>query len=151
MLNYSRALPALAVGLLWIQADLPAQMQDKPRMDRLTVETYLDMETVADPQISPDGAQIIYTRGWIDKMNDKRESALWIMNVDGSRNRMLVKGSGAKWSPSGDRIAYTAQGEPKGMQVFVRWMDAEGATSQVTRVDQTPSAIAWSPDGRRTR
>jgi dipeptidyl aminopeptidase/acylaminoacyl peptidase len=149
MLNYSRALSALAVGLLWIQADLPAQMQDKPRPDRLTVETYLDMETVADPQISPDGAQIIYTRGWIDKMNDKRESALWIMNVDGSRNRMLVKGSGAKWSPSGDRIAYTAQGEPKGAQVFVRWMDAEGATSQVTRVDQTPSAIAWSPDGKQ--
>jgi hypothetical protein len=40
MLNYSRAVPALAVGLLWIQSDLPAQMQDKPRMDRLTVETY---------------------------------------------------------------------------------------------------------------
>ena len=26
-------------------------------------------------------------------MNDKRESALWIMNADGSRNRFLVKGS----------------------------------------------------------
>jgi dipeptidyl aminopeptidase/acylaminoacyl peptidase len=149
MLNYSRALAALAVGLLWIQVDLPAQVQDKPRTDRLTLETYLDMETVADPQISPDAAQIIYTRGWIDKMNDKRESALWIMNFDGSRNRMLVKGSGAKWSPSGDRIAYTAQGEPKGTQIFVRWMDAEGATSQVTRIDQTPSAIAWSPDGKQ--
>jgi dipeptidyl aminopeptidase/acylaminoacyl peptidase len=149
MLKCSRVLVALAVGLLWIQVDLPARVQEKPRPDRLTLETYLDMETVTDPQISPDGTQIIYTRGWIDKMNDKRESALWIMNVDGSRNRMLVKGSGAKWSPSGDRIAYAAQGEPKGPQIFVRWMDAEGATSQVTRVEQTPSAIAWSPDGKQ--
>ena len=85
------------------------------------------METVSDPQLSPDGRQIIYTRGWIDKMNDKRESALWIMNADGSKNRFLVRGSGARWSPTGDRIAYTAQGEPKGSQIFVRWMDAEGA------------------------
>jgi dipeptidyl aminopeptidase/acylaminoacyl peptidase len=26
-------------------------------------------------------------------------------------------------------------------------MDAEGATSQITRVEQSPSAVAWSPDG----
>ena len=72
-------------------------------------------------------------------MNDRRESALWIMNADGSRNRFLVNGSGARWSPTGDRIAYVATGEPKGTQIFVRWMDAEGATSQLTRVDQSPS------------
>ena len=118
-----------------------------PRTDRLTLETYLDMETAGDAQLSPDGSQIIYTRGWVDKLNDKRESALWIMNADGSRNRFLVKGSGARWSPNGDRIAYTAPGEPRGSQVFVRWMDAEGASSQVTHVEQAPSGIAWSPDG----
>ena len=27
-----------------------------------------EFETVSDPQISPDGSQIIYTRGWIDKV-----------------------------------------------------------------------------------
>ncbi len=121
--------------------------EEKPRTDRLALETFLEMESVSDPQLSPDGSQIIYTRGWVDKMNDKRESALWIMNADGSRNRFLVKGSGARWSPSGDRIAYTAQGEPRGTQLFVRWMDAEGATSQLTRVDQAPTGHAWSPDG----
>ena len=115
--------------------------------DRLTLDLYLEYETVSDPQLSPDGAQIIYTRGWIDKMNDKRESSLWIMNADGSRNRFLVRGSSARWSPTGDRIVYTAQGEPKGSQIFVRYMDAEGATSQITRVDKSPSSVAWSPDG----
>jgi dipeptidyl aminopeptidase/acylaminoacyl peptidase len=124
-----------------------AQQPTDNRSNRLTMDTYLEMETVSEPQISPDGTQIIYTRGWIDKVNDRRESALWIMNADGSRNRFLVKGSGARWSPTGDRIAYTATGEPKGSQVFVRWMDAEGATSQITRVDLSPSDIAWSPDG----
>ena len=117
------------------------------RTDRLTLETFLEMETVTDPQFSPDGTHILYTRGWVDKINDRRESALWIMNADGSRNRFLVKGSNARWSPSGDRIAYISQGEPRGSQVFVRWMDAEGATSQVTHVEQAPGGLAWSPDG----
>ena len=138
---------AFAIACVPVLLLRPAVAQEKSRPDRVTLETYLDMETVSDPQLSPDGGQIIYTRGWIDKMNDRRESALWIMNADGSRNRFLAKGSGARWSPGGDRIAYTAPGEPKGSQIFVRWMDAEGATSQVTRVDQSPSAIAWSPDG----
>jgi len=139
---------AISTAVSGLQAGAPdSQANDTPRTDRLTLETFLEMETVADPQLSPDGTQIIYTRGWIDKMNDRRESALWIMNADGTRNRFLGKGTGARWSPSGDRIAYVASGDPKGSQIFVRWMDAEGATSQVTRVDETPSSVAWSPDG----
>ena len=117
--------------------------------DRLNLDLYWEFETVSDPQLSPDGAQIIYTRGWIDKVNDKRESSLWIMNADGGKSRFLVRGSNARWSPSGDRLAYTAQGEPKGSQIFVRYMDAEGAISQVTHVEKAPSAVAWSPDGTR--
>src|ERR671923_1930621 len=136
-----RLLTAFAIALLSAAA-LVAQSND-----RLTLDLYLEYETVSDPQISPDGSQIIYTRQFVDKQNDRRESALWIMNTDGSKNRFLVRGSNARWSPSGDRIAYTAQGDPKGNQIFVRYTDAEGATSQVTRVEQAPSALAWSPDG----
>jgi dipeptidyl aminopeptidase/acylaminoacyl peptidase len=149
MLKRTRVCAFLAVclPLLTIAPTGAQRPADTPRTDRLTLETFLEMETAGDPQLSPDGTQVIYTRGWVDKLNDRRESALWIMNADGSRNRFLTKGSGARWSPSGDRIVYTAPGEPKGSQIFVRWMDAEGASSQVTRVDQSPSAIAWSPDG----
>src|SRR5690606_15840254 len=98
--------------------------------------------------LSPDGKQVIYTRSWIDKMNDRRESSLWIMNVDGTRNRFLTKGSNARWSPDGSRIAYTAPGEPSGTQIWVRYMDAEGATTQITRLTETPGNIEWSPDGK---
>ncbi len=154
MQKRTSAAAVLLVGLFLARADVPVAQsaQDGARAaknDRLTLDLYLDMETVSEPQLSPDSSQIVYTRGWIDKVNDKRESALWIMNADGSRNRFLTKGSGARWSPSGDRIAFTTPGEPKGAQIFVRWMDAEGATSQVTRVEQTPSAVTWSPDGKQ--
>src|SRR5262245_26067649 len=133
-----------AVALASLPTLLTAQA---PANDRLSLDLYLEYETVSDPQLSPDGAQIIYTRGWVDKQNDRRESSLWIMNADGSKNRFLVRGSGARWSPTGDRIVYTAQGEPRGSQIFVRYMDAEGATSQITRVEKAPSTVAWSPDG----
>jgi dipeptidyl aminopeptidase/acylaminoacyl peptidase len=116
--------------------------------DRLTLDAFLEWERVSGPQIAPDGRQIVYTRGWVDKVNDRWESSLWIMNVDGGRNRFLIDGSGAQWSPDGTRIAFTARGEPQGNQIFVRWMDAEGATSQITRVEDSPSGLAWSPDGK---
>jgi dipeptidyl aminopeptidase/acylaminoacyl peptidase len=114
---------------------------------RLTLADYLDLEDVQAPRLSPDGRQIIFTRRWIDKLNDRWESSLWIMNADGSRLRFLVNGSDAQWSPDGSRISYVAQGDPSGSQIFVRWMDAEGAVTQVTRVSQAPSDLEWSPDG----
>ncbi len=114
----------------------------------LTVNHYLDWEQVSEPQLSPDGAQIVYTRTWVNRLEDRWDSGLWIMNADGARNRFLTKGSNARWSPDGTRIAYFADGDPKGTQVFVRWMDAEGATSQITRVTESPSDLRWSPDGK---
>ena len=140
-----RALLA-AAALVLVFPRAAAAQEDADRW--LTLDLYLEMESVSDPQIAPDGSQIIYTRSWIDKLNDRRESALWIMNADGSKNRFLTDGSSARWSPDGTRIAYLARGEPKGTQIFVRWMDAEGATTQITRVEETPSSIRWSPDGR---
>jgi len=134
---------------LWLFVCLPALLPAQTKKDRLALEDYMDFEWAASPKLSPDGRRIVYTRQWVDKLNDKRESALWIMNSDGSKNRFLVEGSGAQWSPTGDRIAYTAPGKPKGTQIFVRWMDDEGAVTQITRLDQAPSAITWSPDGRQ--
>jgi dipeptidyl aminopeptidase/acylaminoacyl peptidase len=136
----------MLVILVFVPAALNAQ--NPVANNRLTLENYLDLEGVSNPRISPDGMQIIYTRQWVDKVNDRRESSLWIMNSDGSRNRFLVDGSNAVWSPNGDRIAFTATGKPRGSQIFVRWMDAEGATSQITHLDKSPGNIAWSPDGQ---
>lgn len=141
-------LSRLALALVFVPSVLIAQQRRQaPSADRLTIADYMSWEDVGNPQLSPDGRQIIYTKSWIDAVNDRRKSALWIMDADGSRQRFLVEGSGAQWSPDGTRIAYTADGEPSGNQIYVRWMDAEGATSQITRLGESPSGIAWSPDG----
>ena len=121
--------------------------QQRPQ-SKLSLEQYLDWRDVQNPQLSPDGSQVIYTRRWIDKMNDRWETSLFIMNADGSHQRALVQGSDVKWSPDGKRIAYIAKGEPTGQQIFVRWMDAEGAVTQVSHLTETPSAVEWAPDGK---
>lgn len=139
------ATAALVTGLLVATTTFAAAQASPIRT--ISLEMYLDLESVSNPQIAPDGQRIVYTRGWIDKMNDSRESSIWIMNGDGSRNRFLVDGSGPTWSPDGTRIAYTASGEPEGSQIFVRWMDDEGSTSQITRLEKSPSGVRWSPDG----
>jgi dipeptidyl aminopeptidase/acylaminoacyl peptidase len=137
----------LSVALLAVTA-ATLGAQEKKADTLLTVDKYLDFEQVGEPRVSPDGSQIIYTRRWVNKLEDKFESSLWIMNVDGSKNRFLTTGGSAVWSPDGTRIAYLADGKPSGTQIFVRWMDAEGATSQVTTLSDGPADIRWSPDGK---
>ncbi|MFN0179222.1 MAG: prolyl oligopeptidase family serine peptidase [Gemmatimonadales bacterium] len=136
----------LSLGLLLVATPAAAVGQ---AATTLSVADYLDLEMVSGPAISPDGKTIVYTRSHIDKINDRIDGAIWMMNADGTRNRFLVKGGGPVWSPDGTRIAYVAASEnPAGAQIFVRYMDAEGATSQVTRLTQAPMSITWSPDGK---
>ena len=122
--------------------------QDKALKTDLNLSKYWDLEEATDAQISPNGEQIIYTRRHIDKNNDRWENNLWIMNSDGSRHRFLIKGSDVRWSPDGTRIAYIVQDDDKRPQIFIRWMDAEGAVTQVTRGEQRAGNISWSPDSK---
>jgi len=43
---------------------------------RLTLDHYLQLQGVGGPVISPDGTRIVYTRSWIDAVNDSRTGVL---------------------------------------------------------------------------
>src|SRR5215210_5671197 len=135
------ALAALLAANIAAHAQQP---QPTPTRDRLSIEQFLDWEYVSAPQISPDGRQIVYTRRWPDKVNDKYEDEVWIMDSDGGRRRFLVKGSQPVWSADSRRIAYVAPGQPSGAQIWARWVDLPGET-QLTHLERAPSNLAWSP------
>src|SRR4029077_3278607 len=104
----------------------------------------------ADPQISPDGKRIVYGRQLSDVMTDKRVSNLWRIDFAGNVVRALIAGSfsdaSPRWSPDGTRIAYVSDRDGK-PQIYVRWMDT-GEVARITSLQNAPSAISWSPDGR---
>jgi len=149
--------PALAC-LLWLACSSAASLtastsllaQETPSDTLLTVGHYFDLEGVGDPQISPDGSQIVYTRRWVNKMEDRYETTLWIMRSDGTHSRVFTKGASPRWSPDGTRIAYLADGEPKGTQIFVRWLEGDPGPTQLTRADvgSEIADIKWAPDGK---
>ncbi len=110
-----------------------------------------ELEIAADPQISPDGREIVYVRQTMDIMTDRVRQNLWIVSADGSNHRPLLSGTSSygspRWSPDGTRIAYVAAAEERGREIYVRWMDT-GQTALVTNVPTTPRGLSWSPDGK---
>ena len=146
-MSFATALTSVPLSLAGAQQAVTQQATAVPK-NHIALEQYLDWEDVQSPQLSPDGTQILFTRRWVDKMNDKWESSVWIMNADGTHQRSLVQGSDVHWAPDGKRIAYVAKGEPNGQQIFVRYMDSEGASTQITHLTEGPSSLEWAPDGK---
>ena len=138
---------AALAGAAWLATAPYGHAADSGPSDRFTVGQYLGLETAASPRLSPDGTQIVYTRSVFSKQDDKVETSVWIVGADGQHHRFLAKGAGAVWSPDGHSIAYLAEGEPKGLQVYVLHLDVPGPATQVTRLTEAPANLRWSPDG----
>lgn len=110
------------------------------------------LSMVIDPQVSPDGKRVLFTRAFFDIQSDSRQGELWLAEIraGGRLDRHLLigagaKASGARWSPDGTRIAYLAAvgGKP---QLHVMAL-AEGIGRPITDVKAAPGDFAWSPDG----
>jgi dipeptidyl aminopeptidase/acylaminoacyl peptidase len=116
----------------------------------LAKETFMEMESIGSPNISPDGRHILFTRRWVDKMNDHFRSNLWIVDVLGKRVRELTHGNwrdfSPVWSPDGKKIAFLSDRD-KTTQIHVLWLDTR-EVAQLTHLERAPSNLRWSPDGR---
>ena len=109
-----------------------------------------DLEWVSDPQISPDGTQVVYRRNGFDIMKDNSRGNLWIINTDGSSHRKLtsreVNESQSSWSPNGDRIAFVSSTD-EGSELYMYWINT-GQIAKLSQLDKSPGNLTWSPDGK---
>jgi len=109
-----------------------------------------NLEFVSNPQISPDGTRIIYTRNFNDIMTDKSYSNLWMVNFDGTDNHPLTTGNqndfNPAWLSDGKRILYVSSkdGRP---QLYLRWLDSD-AEQKLTNLQSSPGGITLSPDNK---
>jgi Tol biopolymer transport system component len=154
----SRSLSLLAVAALTLatcevrgqQKGSGSDPQFRPAPDALRPMDVFKLEYASDPQISPDGKTVVYTRHFMDVLKDRRRSNLWVGSADGSDHRPLTTGNhgdhSPRWSPDGKRLVYVsdAGGSP---QLYCRWMDT-GQTAKLTDAIAPPGGPAWSPDGK---
>lgn len=147
--------PSLSLVLLaplFVSGAASAQESTAPELPLLSAEDVFELEYVADPQISPDGKRIVYQRRFFDAMTDRVRSNLWIVDLESQDNRPLLTGlvnyGSARWSPDGSRLLYTTADEEGRGQLYLRWMDT-GQTALLTRLEQAPGGLAWSPDGEQ--
>ncbi len=110
-----------------------------------------DLQYVSDPQISPNGDWVVYRRMRFDIMKDRSSGNLWLVKTDGSQHQKLttreVSESSPRWSPSGDRIAFSSSTD-EGTEVYVYWVSS-GKIAKLTQLPFSPSSLTWSPDGRQ--
>ncbi len=135
----------MAVGF---QGGLSAENDHYKLLDK---ESFMDMESIGSPVISPDGKQIIFVRTWVDQKTDRYTSNLWIVDDQGQRVRELTHGtwndSSPVWSPCGERIAFLSN-RSGATQIHVMWLDTR-ETAQLTYLTESPSNLRWSPDGEK--
>src|SRR5947207_13060466 len=120
-------IPVLLIAVLTI-APLRSNAQAKRAM---TIDDLLTAVRVGDPQVSPDGKRVAFTRTTTALDSGKRNSDIWVVPSDGSAPaRALIAGEKTentpRFTPDGKRIAFISNrdGAP---QVYVSDVDGGGA------------------------
>lgn len=109
------------------------------------------LQVASDPQISPDGRTIAYTRIVYDVMTDRGRPSIWLVDSATGAQTPLVTGAGShtspRWSRDGKRLAYVSTQDDSRPQLFVRWMQ-NGQSARLAELTEAPGDLAWSHDGR---
>ena len=151
--------PAAAAMVLALTLLTPGALPAAEK--RLITETDLfQFVWVADPQISPDGKQVVFVRVSVDKKKDGYNTALWIVPTDaGQPARPFTAGprdSSPRWSPDGRWLVFLRTPEAKGDAKSDAPSDpqlwlisaAGGEAVALTDLPEGAGAGVWSPDGK---
>jgi len=122
---------------------------DGKNQTRLT----FDPRTNQQPDISPNGQQIVYCGNPLTDTNPEGDLEIMIMDADGSSVRQLTfNGAGIsdcwpRWSPNGRQIAFHSNVDGN-FEIYLINADGTGLTRVTDHpgVDQFPE---WSPNGKQ--
>jgi len=111
----------------------------------------LSVATLGDPQLSPDGRQILFTRSEASWKTNRRVSHVHRVNADGSGLRQMTSGlegeASPRWAPEGSRFVFLAKrGDADAPQLYLQPNDG-GEARALTRHASAVSNPQWAPDG----
>ncbi len=128
-----------------------AALAQAPRA--MTLVDVMNIPQIADPQISPDGRQIVFAESKPDWKADKRISHIWKINADSTGLMQMTSGADGentpRWSPDGKTIAFVAKRgtEPEAVAQIFLIANGGGEARPLTSHATAVSNIMWSPDG----
>ena len=150
VLPASRAAFSLLLVLMLLAPGIARSVEKKPFMPA----DLMDLRTVSDPQLAPDGSWVAYAVSVRDGDEDKTISNLWMSSWDGKRNLQMTRsGKGAsspRWSPDGRSLAFLEARGDDDAKSQVWLLDRDGGEArQLTKLPGGVDDFAWSPDGKR--
>ncbi|HJL84920.1 MAG TPA: hypothetical protein QGG35_05900, partial [Candidatus Marinimicrobia bacterium] len=120
----------------------------------MTIVDLINVPSLGDPRLSPDGGQLLYTLSEPDWGGNERIRHIWRINSDGSNPIKMTNGengeSSPRWSPNGSVIAFiTERGESDDAnnQIFII-SNHGGEAEPLTEHETGVSNIQWSPDSK---
>jgi len=129
---------------------VPLAAQQKRAM---TVDDYLALKPVSDPQLSPDGKAVAYTVTTISLAENRGASRIWIAELATGDARQITQGPGSdrepRWSPDGKWLAFISSRGTRGPQVWVLPSAGGGEARRVSDLDGGAGDCWWTPDGKR--
>lgn len=132
------------VALLCVLASSAAAQSRRP----MTFEDFAAVKYVSDPQLSPDGTQILYAVRTTDLARNTRRTVTYLQPLAGGARRQFPDDATAaveaRWSPDGRRVAYVSGG-----QLWVAQVDGSMPPRQVTSLHGGVGGIVWAPPGDR--
>jgi dipeptidyl aminopeptidase/acylaminoacyl peptidase len=137
---------------LSIAASAFAQAPPAPRP--LTVADFASIRDVGEPQVSPDGAWVLYAVKQPDLADDKSHTHVWMSSWDGQQAVQLTFSKGSekmpRWSPDGSSIAFLSS-RATDDEIDQLWIMNRlgGEAEKVTAFEGSVVDYDWSPDGKR--
>jgi dipeptidyl aminopeptidase/acylaminoacyl peptidase len=119
----------------------------------MTLVDLINSPQTSDPQLSPDGRQILFVESEANWKTDRRISHIWRINADGSGLIQMTSGADGenspRWSPDGKAIAFLAKrgAEPEVVNQIYLISTSGGEARPLTNHATAVSNIQWSPDG----
>src|SRR5258707_8525604 len=138
-------IPGLLVSCLLATLTPPVGAQKRA----ITVDDYLALKSVGNPQLSPDGKWVAYTVTEPSLKDNRGITRIWLAEVASGSARQLTAGPGSdrqpRWSPDGKTLAFIATRD-SGAQVWVLPI-AGGDARKVSHLPDGASDPVWLPDG----
>jgi dipeptidyl aminopeptidase/acylaminoacyl peptidase len=116
----------------------------------MKIEDLFRFKRVADPQISPDGQQVVYALTTVDLAANKTTTNLWIAPASGGTPRQLTTTAKhdrhPRWSPDSQSILFESDRSGESQLWIIS--TSGGEARQLTTIATEAANGIWSPDGR---